>query len=735
MAGSFVHELKRRNVFRVAIVYAVVSWLLMQIGDVMFPALRLPEWAPTLLVAFLILGFPLVVVFAWAFELTPDGVTRTKEVPEEQSITADTGRKINYAIIGILAVAVVFLLIKDSLLPETSAPPAAEASDRSIAVLPFKNQSASAENAEFFAGGLHDELLTVLSRISGLRVISRTSVERLDPNLTIPEIGELLGVATVLEGQVQRAGNRLRINVQLIDTAAEGHIWANTYDRQLTAENIFDVQSDIARTITDALHAEISPAEEALLGAVPTVDTEALEKYLFGVQLSNRQSFDALEEAIRYLAQATTLDPGYADAWVALAGAYTRAYQTGAISAAEYVRAAEPAVRKAMDLNPRLAAAHAQQASVQLALGDRGGAETSFRQALALDPNDSSTVAEYAYFLRSEFRSEEAIPLVEAALVNDPLSTELLFQLGKAEMHSGRPERFVELTSKIRAIDPSVVGGYVGALQAYLWMGRPDLAIPWYVRAFEFDPLDHENWAHVALSLDNLGIGEVADRYLQRAEELGTGEPAVLKCQVLILQNRGNFLEASRLSRDALAANLDDRWGSDAVFLRAARDAALDSGQVDDMLDLYRARAPQLFDAEPEVTLSTAGLAVDVIPLLRAAGEDELAARILAATLDAYDRLNPERLRGYDLGILDIEALALSGETDLALARLEQAVDNGWLLGWEYSLRGRNLASLRDEPRFAAIVARLEARTAELAANWLASPHLGEFDLRDRPAK
>ena len=736
MAGSLFHELKRRNVFRVAIVYAVVSWLLMQIGDVMFPALRLPDWTPTLLVAFLILGFPLAAIFAWAFELTPDGVVRTSDVPEEQSITPDTGRKINFAIIGALVIAVVFLLVKDSLLQDSPAPPpTVEVSDNSIAVLPFKNQSASAENAEFFAGGLHDELLTVLSRISGLRVISRTSVERLDPNLTIPEIGKLLGVATVLEGQVQRAGDRLRINVQLIDTAAEGHIWANTYDRQLTAENVFDVQSDIARTITGALHAEISPAEEELLGAVPTANTEALEKYLLGVQLWKRQSYAALDEAIRYLTQATTLDPRYAEAWIALAAAYTSAYQTGAVSTAEYVSAAEPAVRKAMDVNPRLAAAHAQQASIQVALGDMEGAETSFKQALQLDPDDSATVAEYAFFLRDSFRADEAIPLIEAALVNDPLSTELLFQLGKAEMHAGRPERLVEISAKIRAIDPSVINGYSGALQAYLWMGRADLATHWYLRALEFDPLDYETWAHLALGLNGLGLTELSDRYMKRAEELGAGEPAVLKCKVQILLGRENYKEATRIAREALAADLDDRWGSDQVFLRTARDAALDAGHIGDMLALYRERAPQVFRETPEVELATAHYAVDVIPLLRFAGNDEAADRILAATLESYERLNPRRIRGYDLAILDIEALALAGEKDLALARLTEAVDNGWMLDWEYFVLGRNLAPLQDEPEFAAIVARLENESAEQGETWIASPPLGEFDLRDRPSK
>ncbi len=223
MSVSFIQELKRRNVFRVAAIYIVVSWLLMQIGDVMFPALLLPAWTTTMLVAFLLLGAPVALIFAWAYEVTPDGVVLTANVSKDESITADTGQKINYMIIGVLALAVVFLLAKNWMTDDEAPIQPTSVLDKSIAVLPFKNQSASAENAEFFAAGMHDELLTLLSRLGDLRVISRTSVERLDPDLNIPEIGTLLGVATVLEGQVQRAGDQLRINVQLIDTAETSH--------------------------------------------------------------------------------------------------------------------------------------------------------------------------------------------------------------------------------------------------------------------------------------------------------------------------------------------------------------------------------------------------------------------------------------------------------------------------------------------------------------------------------
>lgn len=735
MTGSFFEELKRRNVFRVAAIYMVVSWLLMQIGDVMFPALRLPDWTSTLLVAFIILGLPLALVFAWAFELTPDGVVRTAEVPTDQSITADTGRKINYMIIGVLVVAVAFLLAKDLLRPDAPTVTDLEVSDHSIAVLPFKNQSASAENAEFFAGGLHDELLTLLSRIGDLKVISRTSVERLDPELSIPEIGELLGVATILEGQVQRAGNRLRINVQLIDTSQEDHLWANTYDSELTAENVFDVQSDIARTIASALHAELSPADEQLLDTVPTANTAALEKYLLGLQLWKRQSYGAINDAIVQLAEATALDPEYTDAWIALATAYSSAFQTGSVNSDEYMRGAEPAVRRALQLDPLRAAAHTQQALLQWLVDDLEGAERSFAQALELDPDDPYTIAEYALFLRITFRAEEAIPFVERGLSNDPLSTELLFQLGKSYMHAGQPERFVEISARMRKIDPSVVNGYVGALQGYMWMGRLDLGLPWFVRALELDPLDYENWCHAGLTFEFLGDSATADRYMERAWEIGPGEPAVRKCQVILELNRGNIDMATRTAKEALAANLDNRWSSEAVFMRTARDDAIDDGQVGDILERYREQAPAVFDDDPVIRAQTFAYAVDAVPLLQFLGEDEAADRLLEAALEFYDRVNPGRIRGYDLAIADVELLALGGHADLAIERLREAVESGWLLSWQYFIFGRNLDSIRERPEFQELVGRLQERTAEQAAAWAATPHMGEFDLRDVRAR
>ncbi len=428
---SFIKELKRRNVIRVAIAYAIAAWLLIEITATTFPILKLPDWSVTLVTVLVLIGFPLALIFAWAFELTPEGLKREHEIDRSESITHVTGRKLDFIIIGVMAIAIAFLLVDKFYLSESVKTSGGEivATDQSIAVLPFDNRSAAAENAEFFAAGVHDELLTLLSKLGDIKVISRTSVERLDSSLSIPEISALLGVATVLEGQVQRAGNRLRINAQLINATTEEHIWANTYDRELTAENVFDVQSDIARTIANALHAQLSASDEALLNAVPTENTEALNRYLLGRQLVKRAAFESHRQADRYFREATELDPEYAEAWAAIADNNDHMLLTGLISEREYIVAAEPAITRALSLDDRLPEAHAQLAALRWRSGDLDAAEVAYKKALELSPKDSRSLLAYGRYIRINGRPEEAIPILERALENDPLSVEVLFEL------------------------------------------------------------------------------------------------------------------------------------------------------------------------------------------------------------------------------------------------------------------------------------------------------------------
>ena len=736
MADSYIQELKRRNVFRVALIYIVVSWLLMQIGDVMFPALLLPEWTPTLLVAFLILGFPLALIFAWAFELTPDGVARTSAVPKEQSVTAATGQKINHLVIGVLAIAVVFLLVKDSLLPDNPVVPEnIVITERSIAVLPFKNQSASEENAEFFSGGLHDELLTLLSRLGDLKVISRTSVVRLAPELSIPEIGELLGVATVLEGQVQRAGYRLRINVQLIDAAREDHIWANTYNSELTAENVFEVQSDIARTIANALRAELSPDDEHALQRVPTTNTAALEKYLLAGQIAKRQTYDALFQSQAYLKEATELDPSFANAWAGLAYASGELFRTGAIDLEQYTSEAEVAIAKALSLDPNNSEAFAALGQVQNAKGDPAASEASFRRALEIEPGSARILGMFGEMLRMHGRLDEAREVLSTGLALDPLSFELMFQLGRTEMYLGHPDRNIELARRIQEIEPLNINGYVAMLQANLWRGSYDEAWPWYVRVLSTDPSDYETWGHIGCYMSNLGLPEIAERYLARAQSIGPDEPVVGKCTSTALTNKGLVAQSAALAERLLTRDVGDRWDSDRVLLRAIRDHALTTGELPAAIAHYRHRRPGLFSPAPVISPANATIAADLALLLRRSGNEQQAKTLIDAAREWYGRTQPEGVYGYVFGTLEVHLLALSGQTDHAIDILEKAINSGYRWQWKWDLASPNYDTLRDRPDFQALVAYVQQDMAIQAKNLMAQPHHGEFDLRDKPVE
>ncbi|MCH9026169.1 MAG: tetratricopeptide repeat protein [Proteobacteria bacterium] len=730
MSGSLIQELKRRNVFRVAAIYVIVSWLLMQIGDVMFPALRLPEWTTTMLVAFLLLGFPIAVILAWAYEVTPEGVKRTKDVEPTESITHATGRKIDFIIIAVLAVAVVFLIAKVWFEDDTAPPGVASIPDKSIAVLPFANISAAEENAEFFAAGVHDELLTLLSRLGGIKVISRTSVENLDDGLSIPEIGALLGVSTVLEGQVQRAGDRLRIHVQLIDAVMENHLWATNYDRELTAENVFEVQSDIAKTIADALQVQLSESDEALLEAVPTENTQALNRYLLGWQLNFRNTFESLRQAERYFQEATELDPGYAQAWAAIAYNRNQMLLTGLIDAQEYIAVAEPAISRALELDDRLPEAQAQLAVLHWRSGDLTAAEAFFESALDLFPDDSTSLLAYGRFLRVTGRPLEAIPVLERALRIDPLSVGILFNLGKSAMYAGHPEQNIAYGNRILEIDPSSIYGYTSLLQSYIWMGRYDLQRPWAIKTLSVDPEDFELWAHIGLDTNQLGDPDLADLYLNRALELGPMEPVTLKCFAMVVSQRGEYAEALAIARKALAAGLDNRWGSDQVFIRLVRDDALRTGNFDEPLAWYRARHPELFRDGLEITIENVDAAADLALLLQRAGEADRADSLIDAGLTWYSETQIPGVHGYLTNIVDVELLALNAEKDAALEALRVAIDGGWKWSWSWYMSNENLSSLRVEPEFQDIIAQLENDMATQLKAIRALPHMGEADFR-----
>src|SRR5437899_3898600 len=312
-------ELKRRKLYKVAIAYAVVAWLLMQVASQIFPFFELPNWAVRLVVLLLIIGFPVALILAWAFELTPEGIKRAEDVDLSKSVRRKTGRKLDFFIIAVLLL-VISILVFQRLHPNIS-PAVSSGLEKSIAVLPFDNLSRDPDNA-YFSDGIQDEILTKLAGIGDLKVISRKSTAKYK---STPEdlktVARELGVATVLEGSVQRAGDKVRVNVQLLDARVDTHLWAKSYDRDL--KDVFTVESEVAQEIADTLRAKLSPSQSDALAAAPTRDTEAYDLFLKGEYEQHQadivNSAELFDRAQTFYRQALARDPNFALAYARLA--------------------------------------------------------------------------------------------------------------------------------------------------------------------------------------------------------------------------------------------------------------------------------------------------------------------------------------------------------------------------------------------------------------------------------
>jgi len=413
-------ELRRRNVFKVGVAYAIVAWLLIEMVATIFPVLKLPGWTVTFVTALVLISFPIILIGAWAFEVTPEGLKRTREVPLEHSITHVTGRRFDFAIIGLLVIAVVYLAVDNYVLRDEAAPVVSEQTDfsiqpveKSIAVLPFVNMSSDPEQ-EFFSDGLSEEILNLLAKIRGLKVIGQTSSFAFKgKNEDLRGIGDALGVKTVLEGSVRKSGERVRITAQLIDVSDGAHIWSETYDRTIT--DIFAVQDDVAAAIIDALqiHVGTNPTRGR-----PTENAEAYALFLRARASLNVYDFRNTEEI---LLQAIELDSNFAEAYELLAYCYFNLCGTGVKSIAGQKLTGEAAA-KALAINPDLVFAQALYQSGNIDTWSFLAEIEAFEQAVRQKPGYPPLLDTFAYGLLEAGYLQEALGVAERFVELDPLS-------------------------------------------------------------------------------------------------------------------------------------------------------------------------------------------------------------------------------------------------------------------------------------------------------------------------
>jgi TolB-like protein/DNA-binding SARP family transcriptional activator len=425
---SVIAELKRRNVFRVGVAYAIVAWLLVEVASVMLPTFKAPEWVMQVFTFLVVLGFPLALILAWAFELTPGGIKRETAVDPAESITHVTGRKIDFAIIGLLVLAVAFMFIDNYVLeaepaqspaaseqPSAAEPAPAESPtvrDKSIAVLPFVNMSSDPEQ-EYFSDGLSEEILNLLAKVPGLKVIARTSSFAFKgKNEDVRSIGKTLGVSTVLEGSVRKSTDRVRVTAQLIDVESGAHLWSETYDRMMT--DIFEMQDSVASEILDALQIHVGAAPTR---GRPTEDTEAYSLFLKGRAALNRSDGTAAKEFAR---KAIELDPMFAEAHELLALGFWNSGSS--MDAVDAQRGTFDAAAKALAIDPSLLIAQALRISGDVENYSFAREIEALERILREEPNDAGAAIMLTYNLIFNGYFEESLGISEHLVEVDPLS-------------------------------------------------------------------------------------------------------------------------------------------------------------------------------------------------------------------------------------------------------------------------------------------------------------------------
>src|SRR5437016_10865776 len=604
---SFFAELKRRNVYKVAIAYAVGSWLLIQIATQVFPFFEVPNWAVRLVVLLLILGFPAALIFSWAFEITPEGIKRESEAGPGTSISRKRGRKIVGLTVGLAAIAAAMLMFQ--LLRPKAAPTSTSKAEstvanipaKSIAVLPFENLSRDPDNA-YFVDGIQDEILTRLSKISALKVISRTSTMRYashPPNLR--EIARELGVANILEGSVQRAEGAVRVNVQLIEAETDSHLWAETYDRDI--KNIFSVESEIAQNVADALRAKLLPEETARVANVPTKNPEAYDLFLkaeyFANQIYSATAKDPAEtarNAAGLYEKAVGVDPNFALAYARLSYLKARLYWYNTDPSPQTIDAARKAAERALELQPELPEAHLSMGYVHYwGRRDYDAALAEFDKARKTLPNSANVLTAIAFVHRRQGKMEQGLDELQRSAVLSPRDNLLAREVGSTLVYLRRYAEANSAYDRPLALVPDDFETQVARVQMLQTSGDFDGAskalatIP-----ADVDPAGSISFARWQLALVRrqpdtaLAALEHAPAWLLNSWP-NTREPvALLRAQALVQKGevasaRVAFLEAQK----ALEGLLDNPRAvaaaqSDLALVYAGlgqKDAALESGR------------------------------------------------------------------------------------------------------------------------------------------------------------
>ncbi len=719
--GGLLSELRRRNVFRVATVYLIASWLLIQVAETVFPALQLPEWTVTFIVVVLAILFPIAVIFAWAFELTPEGLRKTAEVEPASSITARTGQKINYLIIGILAAAVLFLVLthdglKDNAVSEERSTAGTTAA-QSIAVLPFVNMSGDEDN-EFFSDGLSEELLNVLAQVDGLRVAARTSSFYFkDSNEDIRSIAGKLGVDHLLEGSVRKSGDRIRVTAQLIKADDGFHLWSDTYDYKV--DDVFRIQDEISLAVVDALKVNLLGEERERLTKRATTNVEAHNLYLRGRQFLHLRTLESVRQARRLFQQAVRMDPGYALAYSGLSDSIQLlSTNHSMITPADAEAESRPLLDRAIALDPEAAEVWASVGLMEMIANNPEAAEPALEKAVRLNPSYAA-----GYLWLASVRSgppinddEGALELYRKVLEIDPLSRVAQNNIAAILMDQGRIEEAEAEFRRAITLDPDYTAPYNGMANLNQnFYFRLDEAHRWYMKAHELAPSDISISINLPVIYRTLGLDDQFDRWSRRLQNEGPDHPIGTVIPVW---------------REMLALRFDaalDAWteaekrvggtGGVASGLAQMRcDALRFSDRDEELTSFLRQESPELFASPPRVRGVNNNMVACAASALRAAGRADQLDALLQAAGD-YAAANITSVPNRDMYLARINIA--SGREASAIRYLQSAVDAGWVGGfsWTWAIQeDPDWASVQNNDDIAAARNLIAERLAEQRA-------------------
>jgi TolB-like protein/Tfp pilus assembly protein PilF len=688
-------ELKRRNVPRMAALYAVTAWLIMQVAEVVIGLALLPEWLGRVVLGVLAAGFPLAMALAWFYEITPEGLKRDTDLDRAEAVTHASGRRMDFVVIAVLAAAVGFFAFDKWWLVQDTEP--------SIAVLPFVNMSGDPAQ-EHLSDGISEELLHRLAQISELHVAARTSSFYFKgKDVAIPQIASELGVRAVLEGSIRKAGDKIRVTVQLINASDGYHIWSQTFDRQL--DDIFAIQDEISSRVVSALRVSLLGGEQRRIKRWPTDSIEAYDAYLLGRQMMARRTSSSLRDAEAHFAEAIRLDPDFALAHVGLADTYALLGSYGGLDRQTVLAGAEPALERALALDDQLGEAYSSMGAVRLLQGDFSGSREAYQRAIELSPNYAPAYLGYGMLMKRGFgRVPEALELHQTALGLDPMSTPINMAVVEDYHELGRFEEVRERCQRVIEIDPDYPRAYTIMADLY-WevFGKLDEAVVWLYKAIELDPgnPDHARWlGMVYLDLGDFGAGE---RWMRHAMEMAPNQLSSLWAAIYLARYLGDQ-EQAVASAEAMLRLAPDNW----LSLVVLRDADYRDGDVSAALERYREARPELLQHEaPVIDATNFGWAIEIANVLIRSGRRDRAEILLQGALSAI-RTRP-RLGFSGYGISDVEIHALMGDRDTALDLLATAMAEGWRSGWRIGIeRNDNLVSLRGDPRYQSILANIE---------------------------